>query len=224
MEQRYVRNLGALSPAECERLRQKRVCVVGCGGLGGYVIEQLARMGVGTLTLVDGDVFDESNLNRQLLCLEASIGQGKAKAAVARAAAVNSQVQAVAVPQFLTADNAADILQGHDLAIDALDGIPARHILANACAALSIPIVHGAIGGWNAQVTVVLPNSGVYSMLYPEGAVAQAAGNPAFTPALAASIQAAEAVKLLVGRESTLAGRLLLIDMLYHTYDLIQLA
>lgn len=223
MENRYARNLGALTAQECQILRKKRVCVVGCGGLGGYVVEELARIGVGALTLIDGDVFDESNLNRQLLCTERSLGKSKAEAAAERVAAINSDVQSSAVQAFLTAENAMVLLRAHDLAIDALDGIPARRILAKACTQLGIPLIHGAIGGWNAQIAVILPGSGALDTLYPPDACAPSLGNPSFTPALAASIQVAEAVKLLVGRESALAGKLLLIDLMQQSYDLIGL-
>ena len=215
MEERYLRSLGALTEEELAQLRTKRVCVLGCGGLGGYAVELLARLGVGALTVVDGDFFARSNLNRQLLADEGTLGTGKAQTAAERVRSINPDVRVAAVPQYLTEENADELLRGHDLVIDALDSIAARRIAAAACDRLGLPLVHGAISGWCAQVAVILPGSGALEKIYP----AKAGETPApsslsFTPALAASVQAAEAVKLLVCRQAALQSRLLLVDLL----------
>lgn len=214
MEGRYNRNMPALSPEECALLRTKHVGVVGCGGLGGYVIESLARIGIGTLTVIDGDVFEPSNLNRQLLSEESLLGTSKAEAAAARVQRINSEVSVTAIQAFFTEENGTGLLKGCDLVIDALDNIPSRHLLANICGQMGLTLVHGAISGWHGQVTVIQPGSGVYDKLYPPRASnAPKKGNPPFTPAVCASLQAAEAVKLLIGRPSSLIGKLLLIDL-----------
>lgn len=214
MDGRYARNMPALSPEECAALHTKRVCVVGCGGLGGYVIEILARIGVGALTVIDGDIFDATNLNRQLLSDESLLDTRKAEAAAARVKKINSDVAVTAAAVFFTEKNGLRLLQGCDLVVDALDNAQARHILAAVCANKGLHIVHGAISGWHGQVTVVAPGSGVFDKLYPPRASdAPKKGNPPFTPAVCASMQAAEAVKLLIGRPSTLIGTLLLIDL-----------
>jgi molybdopterin/thiamine biosynthesis adenylyltransferase len=222
MDKRYDRNMPALTPDECAALRTKRVCVVGCGGLGGYIIEILARAGVGALTVVDGDVFDATNLNRQLLSEEALLGTKKAEAAAARVRRINSDVEVTAVPEFFTEENGRRILAGCDLVADALDSIPARRLLGRVSTDAGLTLVHGAISGWQGQVAVVPPGSGVFDRLYPPRASeAPKKGNPAFTPAVCASFQAAEAVKLLVGRPPALAGKLLLIDLI--TMELIKI-
>ncbi len=204
----------ALTEAECAVLRNTHVCVVGCGGLGGYIIELLARAGVGALTAVDGDVFDATNLNRQLLCDETVLGVNKAKVAASRVFRVNSDVSVTAVQEFLTAENAPDILEGCDLAVDALDSAQSRRVLAAACAGKSLRLVHGAISGWCAQVTVIEPGSGIFDKLYPPRASnAPKKGNLSFMAAVCASVQACEAVKLLTGRPSPLLGKLLLMDL-----------
>ena len=133
MEPRYARNIPALTEEECALLRQKRVLVVGCGGLGGHIIDQLARIGVGFLRVVDGDVFESSNLNRQLLSEAALLGVSKAKAAAGHIARVNPDVMVEAVWEFLTESNAAALLAGCDVVMDALDNIQSRKILAAAC-------------------------------------------------------------------------------------------
>lgn len=225
MQQRYQRNLGALTPEECERLNGSHVCVVGCGGLGGYIIEFLARVGVGSLTVVDGDVFDETNFNRQLLSKEALIGHGKAAAAAEHVAEINSTVNVRAVSEFLTNDNAEAILGGCDLAVDALDSIAARRLLASACAKQGIPMIHGAVRGWNAQISVIPPREGAIDALYTKQMKQPSAPTPclAFTPALAAAIEAAEAVKVLLGRSPDLTGKLLLIDLMTHGCNIVEL-
>ncbi len=226
LSKRYDRNMNALSPEECALLREKRVCVVGCGGLGGYIIEILARIGVGHLTVVDGDVFDVTNLNRQLLSSENVIGKSKAKRAKKRVAKVNSEVSVTAVCDFLTAENCIEIVSGHDVVVDALDNASARRILAAGCAEAGITVVHGAIGGWYGQVSVVPPGSAVFDVLYPEGKkdAPNPSGNPSFTPPVIASLEAAEAVKYLCGRESPLTGNLLVIDLKSMDFEIIDIA
>ena len=131
MYQRYSRNLPALSRQEQELLHKKRVLVAGCGGLGGYITENLLRLGIGHITAVDGDSFDVSNLNRQLLATEATIGKSKAEAAKERAALVNPSVEFMAIGKYITPENAADTIAGHNIVIDALDSVSARllHVL-----------------------------------------------------------------------------------------------
>lgn len=214
LDGRYDRNMPALSPEECAVLRQKHVCVVGCGGLGGYVIELLARVGVGALTVIDGDVFEASNLNRQLLSDETLLGTKKAEAAAARVKKINSDVAVTPAAEFFTEENGLRLIEGCDLVVDALDNPDSRRVLANACAEKDLHIVHGAISGWHGQVTVIAPGSGVFEKLYPpRTAGAPKKGNPSFTPAVCASLQAAEAIKLLIGRPSSLIGKLLLMDL-----------
>lgn len=225
MDGRYARNMPALSEAECAVLREKHVCIVGCGGLGGYIIELLARVGVGALTVVDGDVFDVTNLNRQLLSDETVIGRNKADIAASRVLKVNAGVSVTAVPAFFTEENSRRILERCDLVVDALDSADARRVLASACAGRALRIVHGAIGGWGAQVAVVEPGSGVFDKLYhPHASGIPRKGNLSFIAAACASVQVSEAVKLLVGRPSVLQGKLLLMDLKQMEFTTIDLA
>ena len=220
---RYARNLGSITRQEQEQLRSRKVCVVGCGGLGGFLLEYLARMGVGHITAVDGDRFDPTNLNRQLLATEENIGQSKAAEAKNRLARVNSDVQVTAVEQFLTAENAAQILAGHHLVLDALDSIPHRLMLQRICRELQIPLVHGAVEGWFGQVTTVLPGDDTLSRLYHGSAESSVPENSAstlaFAPALVASVQAGEAVKLLLDKEPALRRKVLFADILQNRFD-----
>lgn len=200
MESRYSRNIPALTEAECALLQTKTVGVIGCGGLGGNLIEQLARIGIGKIIAVDGDVFEESNLNRQLLSSPAAIGRRKAEAAAERIRLINPEVQSECVCAFLEEHNAEDLIRGCNAVLDALDNIGSRRILAAACEKQGIPYVYGAISGWVAQAAVSLPGDRLIEKVYPPNAVIRNKSVLAFAPALCASMQTALCVKLLTGR------------------------
>lgn len=218
MEERYIRNLGALTEAECALLREKTVLVAGCGGLGGYLIEMLLRLGVGEIRAADGDRFEASNLNRQLLSAPSLLGRSKAETAAERAAAVNPDVRFVTVPEFVTEANVDELVRGCDAVLDALDNIASRRLLAKACAAAQIPMIHGAICGWSAQAAVVLPGDGMIDRIYPEGAALKSKASLSFTPPFCAALQTALCVRLLTGREVE-AGKLYIADLLDMEMD-----
>lgn len=213
MDERYIRNLPALSEHEQALLQEKRVLVVGCGGLGGYIIEYLTRLGVGCLTVADGDLLARSNLNRQLLATESTLSQSKAEAARERALSIRPAIAFRAVNAYLRPDNADSLLSGQDLALDSLDNVESRLLLEDACGRAEIPLIHGAVDGWTAQVAVSPPNSGLLHRLYGDRKSVRQPASLAFTPALCASIQAAQAVELLCGRKSALTGKLCCIDL-----------
>lgn len=212
MEERYIRNLGALTESECLLLREKKVFVAGCGGLGGHIIDMLLRVGVGSIAAADGDVFEESNLNRQLLSRTDVIGASKAETARAHAAAVNPELRFTAYSEFVTEENASEMLRGCDAVVDALDNIPARRLLKGECDRQGIPYIYGAITGWTAQAAVSLPGDGFIDMIYPVDAGVKSKSSLSFTPALCASLQSALCVKLLCGREVQ-PGRLYYFDL-----------
>lgn len=223
---RYSRNMSMLSHAENEGLNKVRVCVVGCGGLGGHIIEMLGRIGIGSITAVDGDVFEESNLNRQILSDVPSLGQPKAVKAKERMALVNPFVQVEPFVQRLDSENAIDILKGHALIMDALDNIESRFVLQEAAEQLNIPLIHGAIAGWYGQVSTIFPGDKTLNWLYPDRqakGLEKELGNPSFTPALVASIQVSEAIKVIIGRGELLRRKILFINTLEQEYETIDL-
>jgi len=222
MEQRYIRNVPALTEAECALLRTRRVLVVGCGGLGGYLIEFMARLGVGSIRAVDGDRFEESNLNRQLLSEMSLMGQSKALAAARRVQSINPQVQFEAVDEFLTRDNAHRLVDGCDAVLDGLDNIAARHILSQACTDAGVPYIFGAIRGWIVQSGICMPGDRLMDILYPEGTVLHDKSSLSFTPAFCASMQAALCTKLLVGRPVP-TGTVHYVDLMHHEFEAISL-
>lgn len=223
---RYSRNMNMLSQEENESLKNYRVCVVGCGGLGGYIIEMLGRLGIGHITAIDGDVFDESNLNRQLLSDNDSIGIKKAEKAKERMKMVNHLIEVSAIPKRLNKENGLELLEGHNVIVDALDNIETRFILQDISSQLNIPLVHGAIGGWYGQVTTIFPGDDTFNIIYKEknsDGLEKDMGNPSFTPALVASIQVSEVVKILINKGQLLRKKLLYISTLDQEYDIIEL-
>lgn len=220
MDDRYLRNIPALTEAECDLLHQKRVLIVGCGGLGGNLISIFSRIGVGKLRILDGDVFESTNLNRQLFSEIPVLGQNKAKVAADRIARINPEIAVDVVDTFLTEENAAALLQDCDIAVDALDNIPGRRILAAACEKAGIPLVYGAISGWVAQSALSMPGDQLIEKLYPEDTVVRDKSVLSFTPSLCASMQAALCIKYLTGRPVE-TGRIFYFDLLNLEFETI---
>ena len=223
MKEHYSRNIPALTEGECALLRSKRVLVVGCGGLGGHIIDLLTRVGVGSLRVVDGDVFEPTNLNRQLLSDTAVLGRPKAEVAAEHIRRVSPDTQAEAVNCFMTEENARELIRDCDLVMDALDSIGARRILAQACADSGIPYVYGAVQGWVAQAAVSMPGDGLIRRLFPQKTEIPDKSVLSFTPALCASVQTALAVKLLVGRPVR-TGVIYHLDLLDQEFEVIPMA
>mgnify|MGYP003586996393 CR=1 FL=1 len=227
--ERYERNLGTIGPEGQAKLTKARVAVIGAGGLGGHVVELLARMGVGYLRVIDGDTFAAHNLNRQLLATENNLGQNKAVVAAARVAMVNSAVTVDAVSDMLTADNALQLLNGMDVIVDCLDNFGARMTAGKAARELFVPMVHAAIAGFTGQVTTIYPGDRSLELIYKSSGesdrgIETVLGNPAATPALAASLQVQETVKIITGLGVPLRNRLLYFDTEYNLFDVFDLA
>ncbi len=215
---RYQRNRQTISTAGQLELLRSRVAVIGCGGLGGYVIEELARLGVGKIVAIDPDTFEEHNLNRQLLSTPWSLGEAKVAAAAHRVGEINPAVQLVPIEKAFSPDNGWELLSDARVVVDALDNIGVRLELADICTAMGIPLVHGAIGGWYGHVATQLPGDRTLRKIYRSWSagkgIEQQYGNPSFTPAVVASLQVAEVCKLLLGQGELLRNRQLTIDLL----------
>ena len=228
MPARYQRNRRTISTAEQLKLFRSRVVIVGAGGLGGYVVEELARLGVGTLVVADPDTFEEHNLNRQLLALPANLGAPKVEAAVERVGTINPAVRVVPLRSAFSRENGAELLSGADAAVDALDTVTARVELARACRELGVPMVHGAIAGWYGQMATQMPGEDITPFIYPSGnepkGVETKLGNPAFTPAVVASLQVAEVCKILLGQGRCLNRRMLFLNLLEMEFEEVPIA
>jgi sulfur-carrier protein adenylyltransferase/sulfurtransferase len=203
------------------KLRAARVAVVGAGGLGSPIGLYLAAAGVGTLGIVDYDVVDLSNLQRQVLYATGDVGRKKADVAAARLRQTNPNVDVVTHPVRLTRDNALDVLAGYDVVIDGTDNFPTRYLVNDACVLLGKPYVYGSILRFEGQVSVFGVDGGpCYRCLFreppPPGLVPSCAegGVLGVLPGIIGSLQALEAIKLILGRGDTLSGRLALFDAL----------
>ena len=222
-DSRYEKNTGTIGIDGQTILSGSCAAVIGCGGLGGWIIELLARAGIGKLIVVDGDVFSRSNLNRQVLCTEDNIGKNKSEEAARRVEVVNGKVKIKSVSAFLDEENANEILSGCDIAFDALDSIRSRLILYRAALALNIPVVHGAVAGWFGQISFILPGNRALCDIWEnqnDKGIETELGVPPFAPSLIASIQVSEGIKFLMGKsDSLLCDSILYIDMLKNTFD-----
>jgi molybdopterin/thiamine biosynthesis adenylyltransferase/rhodanese-related sulfurtransferase len=213
------------------KLLQSRVLLLGAGGLGSPAALYLAAAGVGTLGVVDDDVVERSNLQRQLLHAEDRLGQLKAESAKRTLQGLNPDVEVVTYPTRLTSENIWDVLDDRwDVIVDGTDNLPTRYLVNDAAVMRSIPVVHGSIYRFEGQLTVFAPFEGpCYRCLYPEPpppALAPSCvdgGVLGVLPGIVGSMQAVETIKLLLGIGQPLVGRLLMYDALGSTVDALRI-
>jgi len=213
---RYERNRETLSQANQLSLFRSKVAVIGCGGLGGYIVEELARIGVGHITVIDPDVFEDHNLNRQLYSRPDTLGLSKTEVAADRLRRINPAVTVVPVKDAFTRENGRALLKGTQVVADALDSIRLRLDLASVCRQLQVPLVHGSIGGWYGQVTTQFPGEETLQKIYPvshDKGIEEDLGNLSFMAPLIASFQVAEIVKVVLNEGATLRGKMLSINL-----------
>lgn len=204
-----------------KKLKAASVLLVGAGGLGSPLALYLAAAGVGRIGLIDFDVVDPSNLQRQVLHSTLDVGRSKLESARERIAGLNPHVEVETYETMLTSENALDLLQGYDVIVDGTDNFPTRYLVNDACVLLKKPNVYGSIFRFEGQATVFSSESGpCYRCLYPEppppGLVPSCAegGVLGVLPGIIGTIQAAETLKLILGAGTSLIGRLLLFDAL----------
>ncbi len=217
--ERYVRNMKTFSPQDQATLLNCTVCVVGLGGLGGVVLEILARIGIGTLKLIDGDKFEDSNLNRQFLSSHETMGESKTEAAFKRVKNINSSVSVCRHCEYLNGNNAGKLLDGSDVIVDCLDNLPTRFILEKASKNAGIPFVSAAVAGLSGHVTTIFPQDKGLELIYgpcdqvkPKGAETILGCQPQAVTLLA-SLETSEVVKILLTNGPLLRNRLLVIDL-----------
>ncbi len=207
-----------------EKLLAARVLVVGLGGLGSPVAYYLAAAGVGLLGLMDGDVVSESNLQRQIIHGSSTLGVNKVDSAGSRLQDLNPHLDIVRIPARLTDDNAPGIAKEYDMVIGCLDNIESRYVLNKACVATKTPFIEAGVIRFSGIITTVIPGkTPCFKCIFPQGP-----GPGAMTPAqagifgatagVAGSIQAMEAIKLILGIGEVLNGRLLLMDLLSGSF------
>jgi molybdopterin-synthase adenylyltransferase len=218
---RYLRNRESISLHDQLRLAESKVAVVGAGGLGGTVIQLLGRIGIGRLTVVDSDVFDETNLNRQAFCSRDWVGQPKALAVQAQMTLINPAVEVIAHNIRLDSANGPEILAGCQVIVDALDNVEDRLILEALAKSLGVPLVHGALAGFEGQILTVFPEDPGLKQIYGSGDQGGSAANrpefllgvPSITPSLVATLEAMEVLKILLNRGTPFRNKMVYIDL-----------
>ena len=224
---RYSRHLllPEIGEAGQEKLLVSKVLLVGAGGLGSPVALYLAAAGVGTLGIVDFDLVDATNLQRQVIHNLDQVGRLKVESAAEAIRRLNPDVKVVTYPVRLSAANALEIMAGYDVVVDGADNFPVRYLMNDASLHLRIPVVHGSIFRFEGQASVFVPYQGpCYRCLFPEPPPPELAPSCAeagvlgVLPGIIGSIEAVEAIKLLLGIGQPLVGRLLTYDSLAQEF------
>lgn len=221
--QRYARHLimPEVAMEGQQRLKASRVLCIGTGGLGSPLSLYLAAAGVGTIGLVDFDVVDVSNLQRQIIHFTADVGRPKVSSALEKLQAINPELEVIRHEHPIDSSNALEIFADYDVIVDGTDNFPTRYLVNDACVLLGKPNVYGSIFRFDGQASVFFPPHGpCYRCLYPEPPPPDLVPNCAeggvlgILPGLIGVVQATETVKLILGKGRPLTGRLLLYDAL----------
>jgi molybdopterin/thiamine biosynthesis adenylyltransferase len=227
--ERYARNMKTFSPEDQASLLKSQVSIVGLGGLGGTVSEILARTGIGTLNLIDGDRFEASNLNRQFLSTYETMGQYKTEAAVKRIKEINASITVRRYDEYLDDKNSDALIRRSDVVVDCLDNITTRFILENASKKAGSPLVSAAVAGLSGHITTIFPEDQGLKLIYgrpddlkSKGAEASLGCLPSAVSVLAA-FETAEVVKIILGRGPLLRNKLLIIDLLDNITEVLDL-
>ena len=222
---RYIRNIGTIGIEGQLKLLCSTVAVCGVGGLGGTIIELLARQGIGHLVIIDNDKFAENNLNRQIMATEGDLKKSKVKVAATRIKKINSAVTVTAVNKKIDSKNVKNLIKDVGVVIDGLDNLMTRQTVADACNKLKIPFVHGAIAGFNGQLMTIFPGDKGLNAICGlsadenECGIETHTGNPAATPAVIAAWEVQEAIKIITGIGNPIRNRLIFLDFADGTFD-----
>jgi len=227
--ERYARNMKTFSPEDQASLLKSQVSIVGLGGLGGTVSEILARTGIGTLNLIDGDRFEASNLNRQFLCTRETMGKYKTEAAVERIKAINPSITVHRHDEYLDDTNSDALIPRSDVIVDCLDNIKTRFILENASKKTGSPLVSAAVAGLSGHITTIFPEDRGLELIYGQPDLLKSRGAEASLGCLSsavsvlAALETTEVVKIILGRGSLLRNKLLIVDLLDNITEVLDL-
>ena len=208
-----------------EKLNESKVLIIGAGGLGSPVALYLAAAGIGTLGIVDNDVVDLSNLQRQILHTTNDLGRQKTESAKEKLEALNPEITVNAYHELVNSTNIMEMIKDYDVIVDGTDNFPTRFLINDACVLGNKPLVHGAILRFDGQVFTIVPGAGpCYRCIFeeppPPGTVPNCsqAGILGAIAGIIGTIQATEVLKLIIGKGRTLKGRLLVVDALDMTF------
>jgi molybdopterin-synthase adenylyltransferase len=221
--ERYDRQIKPLGEAGQEKLKRAKVFIAGAGGLGSPIAIYLTAAGIGSITLVDNDTVELSNLNRQILHREKDLGRYKVESAEEKLSQINSDIKIKAQNATLTEDNISNLVNDVDLIIDAMDNYPVRYLLNRMALSKKIPFIHGAINGFHGQATTVLPGrSACLRCIFRKAPPPSKFPVIGVTPGIIGLIQANEVIKYLTGIGELLDGKLLLWDGLTSRTEILE--
>ena len=210
---RYERQIKIFGEEGQRRLRKAKITIAGAGGLGSVSAAYLTVAGVGGIRVVDRDVVDLSNLNRQILHWEKDIGREKAESFEEKLSQMNPDVEVMVLSEKIVEDNVADVFKGSDLMVDALDNFQTRYLLNRVALEKKIPFFHGAVYGFEGQVTTIIPGeTACLRCIFPEAPAPETFPVIGATCGVIGCIQATEVVKYIVGVGELLTNRLLVWD------------
>lgn len=202
-----------------ERLKQAKVLIAGAGGLGSPIAFYLAAAGIGTIRLIDYDVVDISNLNRQILHWDGDIGRGKVDSAFDKLSRLNPTINVEAISEKISEDNLSKIIEGCDVIVDAMDNLPTRYLLNRIAVERQTPFFHGAVRGFEGRVMTIIPDRTACLMCMYRGPVPEEKFPViGVAPAVIGAIQATEVIKFITGVGRLLTNRILLFDGIDMTF------
>ena len=204
-------------------LEGRKVAVIGCGGLGGYVLEMLARFGVGEITVVDDDVVDAKNLNRQVMSGVSSLGKYKVNESVLWIKQVNPFIYVKGVIERINKENAVKLLADVDMVIDCVDNVETKFVLQTACEQLHIPLIHGAAEEWRGQVCTIFPGDKTLDKIYKGEMKNYKLKEPSLIPAAVASCQVAECIKVFLEKGELMKNKVMYIDAFNNKIEVVSL-
>jgi molybdopterin/thiamine biosynthesis adenylyltransferase len=225
----YARNMKTFSPKDQSILLGSRASIVGLGGLGGAVTEILARIGIGTLTLIEADTFEESNLNRQFLSTHRLLDTSKTKAAIKRVREINPTITVEVHNELLDDKNAASFIENSDVIIDCLDNIQTRFSLESAAKKVRSPLVSAAVAGVYGHVISIFPEDKGLMLIYgnsdilPQKGVEASLGCLPHAVTLLAALEASEVVKIILKKGSVLRNKLGVVDLMDNIFEVLDL-
>ncbi len=205
-----------------EIMKDKQALVVGCGGLGGYVVEFLARLGLGKMVIADNDIYSADNINRQLFATNSTLGKPKVTVAQQRVLEINPSINCIASQIRVDTNNISQIAEGCDIVFDCCDNIETRLILERYCEKANIVLIHGAINDMFGQVSTIYPKDRTLSNLYKHSKT-KSSLTLSYVPATVAALQVNEAVKVFIDRNLTLNGKLMIIDLIESTFEVVRI-